>query len=95
MTSGMVVYMAEVVAVSKAKKLTITLPEDLIATLDGIGRRQNTSRSGAIAHLLRRARQAEIEALMAEGYRAMAEENREDAELFFPAQSEVVLRDEP
>lgn len=31
---------------------------------------------------------------MAEGYRAMADDNREDAEMALPAQAEVILRDE-
>lgn len=95
MAASMVGCMAEVGLVGKAKKVTITLTQDLLAILDGIGRREKTTRSGAVARLLRRASQAEVESQMAEGYRVMAEENLRQAELSLPAQAEVILRDDP
>ncbi|MHB8927795.1 MAG: ribbon-helix-helix domain-containing protein [Bacillota bacterium] len=80
---------------SKAKKVTITLTDDLLAVLDSVKKRERTTRSGAVAGLLRHARRVLIEAEMAEGYRALRDESREDARLSFPAQAEVILRDEP
>jgi len=54
---------------SRARRVTITLSDDLLAVLDGIKK--------------------------PEGYRALRDESREDARLSFPAQAEVILRDEP
>ncbi|HEY3314263.1 MAG TPA: CopG family transcriptional regulator [Bacillota bacterium] len=80
---------------AKAIKITITLTDDLIAILDGLKKREKTTRSGAIASLLRRARQRQVEADMAEGYLAMTDKSRENAESTLPAQAEVALRHDP
>ncbi len=77
----------------EVRKITISITDDLLAVLDGLKKRERTTRSGAIAFLLRRAERSLMEAEMAEGYRASWEESREDARHSFPAQAEVVTRD--
>jgi len=58
---------------------------------------RNTSRciflrSGTRADLLCRAEQEEPEKELAEGYTAWAKVNKQEAEVFIPAQSEVIMR---
>ncbi|MGB9867942.1 MAG: ribbon-helix-helix protein, CopG family [Bacillota bacterium] len=92
MTSGMIALSLEGVATVSAK-ITVSLPEPLVTVLDRLAERLDTSRSGAVAELLRRAEREELERELEEGYIAWAEANRSDAELFLPAQAEVVLRE--
>ena len=73
-------------------KVTISLPKDLLSLADRLARERSTSRSEVIAKLLEKEEQARIEALMEEGYREMAEENRRLAEEAFQLTSEVILR---
>ncbi len=91
MPSGVITSNREVLPVST--KITVSLPEPLLAVLDRLARQLSTTRSGAVAELLRRAERAELEREMEEGYAIWAEFNSADAELFLPAQAEVVLRD--
>ncbi|MBC7106095.1 MAG: ribbon-helix-helix protein, CopG family [Firmicutes bacterium] len=88
---GMITLHREVVPVGA--KITVSLPEPLLAALDRLARQWATTRSGAVAELLRRAEREELERQLEEGYVAWAEANRSDAEVFLPAQAEVVLRD--
>ena len=74
-------------------KITISLPKDLLEFSDRLARERSTSRSGVIAELLRDEVQAQLESLMADGYREMAEENRQEAEEALNLTSEVTLRD--
>lgn len=78
---------------AKIAKIAVSLPERLLPVLDRLAQEWNTTRSGAIAELLRRAEREELENRLREGYLALAESHKADAELFFPAQAEVVLRD--
>jgi CopG family transcriptional regulator/antitoxin EndoAI len=89
---GMITSYREVVPVGA--KITVSLPEPLLTTLDRLARQWATTRSGAVAELLRRAEREELERQLEEGYAAWAETNRSDAEVFLPAQAEVVLRDQ-
>lgn len=73
-------------------RVTISLPEPLLAVLDRLARRLSTTRSGAVAELLRRVEKEELERELREGYAALAAQAEKDAELFLPAQAEVVLR---
>ena len=77
----------------RVAKITISLPKELLDVADRLAQERATSRSGVIADLLDKEEEARIQALMAEGYRAMAEENRRLAEEAFPLSSEMVLRD--
>ena len=77
----------------RAAKITISLPKDLLALADRLAEDRGISRSGVIAELLEKEERARIEALMAEGYREMGEENRREAEEAFNLTGEVALRD--
>jgi metal-responsive CopG/Arc/MetJ family transcriptional regulator len=74
----------------KVAKVTISLSEELLNLADRLAREHSTSRSGIIAALLEKEEQARIQALMEEGYREMAEENRRIAEEAFPLASEML-----
>lgn len=89
---GMIISPREVVPINA--KITVSLPEPLLATLDRLARQWATTRSGAVAELLRRAEREELERELEEGYVAWAEANLKHAEAFLPAQAEVVLRDQ-
>jgi metal-responsive CopG/Arc/MetJ family transcriptional regulator len=76
----------------KVAKVTISLSKDLLDLADRLARERSTTRSGMIAELLEKEEKACIQALMEEGYREMADENRRLAEEAFPLASETVLR---
>lgn len=73
-------------------KITISLPKDLLDFADQLARERSTSRSGVIAELLENEEESRIQALMAEGYREMGEENLRLAEEAFPLASETLLQ---
>lgn len=73
-------------------KITISLRQDLVALADRLARERATSRSGVIAELLQKEARALAEALMEEGYREMAEENRRLAEEAFPLAGDLLAR---
>ncbi len=76
---------------TKVEKLTITLPKYLISFADEVAAEEKISRSKVVSNCLRElARKRTIE-LMEEGYKAMAEENKEFAEMAFGLQRKVVL----
>ncbi len=78
----------------KVTKVTISLPKDLLDYADQLAKERATTRSGVIAELLEKEEETRIQALMAEGYREMGEENRREAEEALNLTSEVVLRDD-
>jgi metal-responsive CopG/Arc/MetJ family transcriptional regulator len=76
---------------TKVEKMTITLPKNLISFADEVAAEEKISRSKVVSNCLRElARKRTIE-LMEEGYKAMAEENKEFAEMAFGLQRKVVL----
>lgn len=75
---------------AQSVKLGITLPSDLVSFADEIAREEQTSRSGAIAQCLAEAARRRREALMEEGYRAMAGEHQEFADMAAEIAREVV-----
>ena len=77
----------------RAAKITLSLPKDLLTLADRLAENRGISRSGVIAELLEKEEHARIEALMAEGYREMGDENRREAEEALNLTSEVALRD--
>lgn len=83
----------------KVAKVTISLPGKLEAYADRLAKERGKTRSGVIAELLEKEEHARIHALMEEGYREMAEEDRHLAEEAFLLASEMVRRhakwDEP
>ena len=80
-------------AEQKVGKITISLPKSLVDLADRLAWERSTTRSGVIATLLKKEEEAGIQALMAEGYRELGEENRLEAEEALPLTSEVMLRD--
>ncbi len=66
--------------------VTLSIPEDLLETLDKFARDWNTSRSGAIAQMILRTEKANLEAEMALGYKEMAELNKNEAQYYFQSQ---------
>ena len=77
----------------RGAKVTISLPEALLDFADRLAREGSTSRSQVIARLLEKEEATRIQALMAEGYQEVAEENRREAEEALNLTREVVLRD--
>ncbi len=61
------------------RKVTLSLPEELIAYADSKAAQAGTNRSRLVTELLRRSRQHEQEALAREGYRFYAGEAEEFA----------------
>lgn len=74
----------------RVAKVTISLSQEFLALADRLARERSTSRSGVIAELLEKEEEARIQALMEEGYREMAEENRRLADECFPLTSETI-----
>ncbi len=78
---------------TKVAKVTISLPKALLDIADRLAKERAVSRSNVIAHLIEKAERERIEALMIEGYKAMAEENLREAEEALTITREVILRD--
>lgn len=75
---------------SETGKLTISLPRDLISFADKLSKERNTSRSRVIASALRELAQKRDREQMVEGYKAMAEQNREFAARALPLANEIL-----
>jgi len=75
---------------SQVARLTISLPQDMIAFADKVANERNISRSKAISTFLQEAAEQRRIAELEEGYRAMAEENRKFAKMAFELQRKVV-----
>jgi metal-responsive CopG/Arc/MetJ family transcriptional regulator len=73
------------------ERVMITLPDNLLKTVDETARRLSENRSQfvrqALLERLERLRQQEFEALLAEGYQVMAEEMATLAEESLPLQA--------
>ena len=71
-------------------KVTLSLDEDLVETLEKISRQRKKPRSRVVQEALRLWQRRELQEKLAEGYRAMAEEDRETAERHVPAFREIL-----
>ncbi|HEY3302652.1 MAG TPA: ribbon-helix-helix protein, CopG family [Candidatus Binatia bacterium] len=71
-------------------KLTVSLDQDLVETLDEMSRKSKKPRSRVVQEALRLWRRKHVHDKLAEGYRAMAEEDRETAERLLPAFKEIL-----
>ena len=71
-------------------KVTLSLDEDLVETLEKISRQRKKPRSRVVQEALRLWQKEELQERLAEGYRAMAEEDRETAERRLPAFREIL-----
>ncbi|MDD2510722.1 MAG: hypothetical protein PHP26_08835 [Syntrophomonas sp.] len=89
-TPGMISSSQEAMAMSK---VTISLSEKLLQTLDNFAANWNTSRSGAVAELISRTEKTSLEAEMALGYQELADLNKNEARSNFQVQAEVILND--
>jgi predicted transcriptional regulator len=76
----------------RVSKVTISLPPSLLKFADLLARENSTTRSRIIVGLLEKEERARTEALMAEGYREMAQENLWEAEEALNLTREVILR---
>ena len=61
-------------------KVTLSLDEDLVETLERISRQTKKPRSRVVQEALRAWRRRELQEKLAQGYREMADENLETAE---------------
>jgi metal-responsive CopG/Arc/MetJ family transcriptional regulator len=61
-------------------KVTVSLDQALLATLDRIGKEEKTSRSGVVAEAIRLLEKEQLREKLKKGYQAMASEDRDDAE---------------
>ena len=71
-------------------KLTISLPKSLISLADEVANERNISRSKVISDCLSELAQKRKMELMEEGYKDMAEENREFVKSAFELQRRAV-----
>ena len=71
-------------------KLTVSLDQDLVQTLDEMSRQSKKPRSRVVQEALRLWRRKNVHDKLAEGYRAMAEEDRKTAERHLPAFKEIL-----
>jgi metal-responsive CopG/Arc/MetJ family transcriptional regulator len=71
------------------RKVTLSLDEDLIETLNTVSRQSKKPRSRVVQEALRLWRKKELQEKLAEGYRAMAEETRASAESGLAAFREI------
>jgi len=71
--------------------ISITVEPALLAVVDEIRREIKTTRSGVISWCLEQVAQKRTMALMEEGYKAMAKENKDFAKMTFELQRQAVL----
>ena len=76
---------------NQVARLTISLPRDMISFADKVANERKISRSKAISSCLQEVAEQRRLAELEEGYKAMAEENREFAKMAFELQQRVVL----
>ncbi len=74
----------------RTKKLTISLPDDLIEMADRIADEKKISRSRVISQCLTEVQDKRKAELLKEGYLAMADENKEIAKMALRAQSDII-----
>ncbi len=72
------------------RKVTVSLPEELVEFADSRANERRTTRSGVITDLLDAARRRDLDALAKEGYRFFARESEEFAEASGPAVAEAL-----
>jgi metal-responsive CopG/Arc/MetJ family transcriptional regulator len=71
-------------------KVTLSLDEDLVETLDALSRETKKPRSRVVQEALRQWRKKELHGKLDEGYQAMADEDRQTALRNLPAFREVI-----
>jgi metal-responsive CopG/Arc/MetJ family transcriptional regulator len=74
----------------KTIKLSISMPDDLVAFTDKMAEEKKISRSQVISECMRALEKKWKEEELKEGYLAMAEEHKKFAALVFEAQREIL-----
>lgn len=74
----------------KTVKLTVTLPKDLISFADEIAKKRKISRSKVVSLCIQELAESYKVAEMTEGYRAMAKEQKQLADLASEIEHEVI-----
>ena len=75
---------------ARVEKLTISLPRNLISLTDKIAKEMKISRSKVVSSCLQEFAEKRLREEMEEGYKAMAEENKQFANMAFELQRRVV-----
>ena len=78
-------------AMERKTRMSITVEPALKAAAEEIARENNTTPSGIISQYLGELTRKRTMALMEEGYKAMAKENKDFAKMTFELQRQVVL----
>jgi len=76
--------------VRQAAKLTISIPQDLIVFADELAEEMKVSRSKVIAYCLQERAEKRFAERMEEGYKVMAEENRQFADVAMNLAHEIL-----
>ena len=77
----------------RVRKVTISLPLDVLEFADDLAKRRSTSRSRVIVEALNNLKREQLRAQMAEGYKELASDNLQEADEAIELASEVVLGD--
>jgi len=77
-------------AVAGTKKVTISVPEELLAFADRMAKKTGATRSGFISSVLNEVRERDVERLAAEGYRYYGSEAQKFATLSGYAVAEAI-----
>ena len=72
------------------RKMSVTIDADIVNTIEGIAKATGTAKSRLTQEALKLWLKKKTHDLMAEGYTAMAEEDRKMSEQAFDAQKEVL-----
>jgi metal-responsive CopG/Arc/MetJ family transcriptional regulator len=79
-----------IICMAQKVKLTVSLDQDLVETLNEMSQQTKKPRSRVLQEALRLWRRKQLQDRLAEGYRAMAEEDRETAEKHLAAFKETL-----
>ncbi len=75
---------------TRAKKVTISLPRDLLQVTDEVAKETKTNRSKVVSSCLRELAERRLQEQMEEGYKAVAKEDRQFANGAINLASEVL-----
>jgi len=76
--------------VTRVEQLTVSVPQNLIALTDKIAKERQISRSKVVSLCLQELAEKRFREEMEEGYKAMANEQRQLAEMSFELQRRIV-----
>jgi hypothetical protein len=73
-------------------RMSVYVPKRLAILVEKVAGEEKTSKSALVVRLLENLEEEREKALMEEGYRALAEEQKEIAQLAFRQQADIALR---